>query len=82
MMSESFLITGQEDIEHARWLVVRSALKLEIKGLRRSRGSSARQLANKITGADCRKASDAYEVLNATIVAVMGAQFDKPLEKS
>jgi hypothetical protein len=77
--SESILITGRDDIEHARWLAVRSALKLEIKGLRRSRPTSARQLANKITGTNCRKASDAYEALNAHIVATLGAEFDKPI---
>ena len=80
-MSESFLITGREDIEHARWLSVRSALKLEIKGLRRSRGSSARQLANKITGQNHHTAKSAYTALNTHIVAVLGEKFDKPLEK-
>jgi hypothetical protein len=81
-MSDSIMITGKDNIEHARWLAVRSALKLEIKGFRRSKGSTAQQLANKITEKNCHKKVDAYEALNAHIVATLGAEFDKPLEKS
>ena len=80
-MSESFMITGRDNIEHARWLTVRSALSLEIRGLRRSRGSSARQLANKITGQNHRTAKNSYTALNTHIVAVLGEKFDKPLEE-
>lgn len=71
-------ITGAEQIEGARVLAVRSALKLETKGLKR-RGTSARVLANAITGKRCGTAVKAYAALNAYIVATYGEQFDRPL---
>lgn len=80
-MSETVSITGRDNIEHARWLAVRSALKLEIAGLKRSRRPSARVLANQITGKDHRTARKAYAELNAFIVAELGESFDKPIEK-
>lgn len=73
------MITGPENIEHARWLAVRSALKLETRGLRRSSGKSARQLANDITGKNHRTAAAAYAALNEHIVATMGESFNRPL---
>jgi hypothetical protein len=75
----SSVITGRENIEHARWLAVRSALKLETKGFKRSRGSSARQLANAITGQNHKTAVKAYAALNKHIVSTLGEGFDKPL---
>lgn len=80
-MSESVVISGKENVEHARWLAVRSALKLEIMGLSR-RGRSARQLANEITGKSHKTREKAYEELNAFIVASFGSDFDKPLDPS
>ena len=65
-------------IEGARWLSVRSALRLEIAGMRR-RGRSARVLANEITGQNHRTTVAAYGALNDRIVAVMGPDFNKPL---
>ena len=75
---ETIVIIGPERIEGARQLAVRSALKLETKGLKR-RGRSARQLANAITGHNDRTAKAAYARLNAHIVASYGQQFDNPL---
>lgn len=76
---DSTIITGKDKIEGARWLAVRSALKLEIRGMRRSRGRSARQLANEITGQDHKTSRKAYEALNTHIVNAFGKQFNKPL---
>jgi hypothetical protein len=80
--NSAIMITGAEKIEGARWLAVRSALKLEIKGLRRSKGRSARQLANEITGENHRTAVAAYAGLNAHIVKNLGTNFDRPLKTS
>ena len=77
--SGAIVITGRENIECARWLAVRSALKLETRGMRRSSGRSARQLANAITGQNHRTARAAYDALNVHIVATMGEQFNRPL---
>lgn len=75
----AIVITGDK-IEGARWLAVRSALSLETKGFRASGGRrSARVLANEITGQNHRTARAAYDALNAHIVAVFGAKFDRPL---
>jgi hypothetical protein len=74
----TIVITGPERIEGARILAVRSALKLETKGLKR-RGRSARQLANDITGHNNRTAVKAYASLNTYIVEHYGQQFDNPL---
>lgn len=71
-MSDSMIvITGAAQIEGARWLAVRSALKLETHGMRRS-GRSARQLANEITGVNHRTAVKAYAALDAKIVSDLG----------
>ena len=78
-MESAITITGADRIETARWLTVRSALKLETRGMRRSRGPSARQLANDITGENHRTAVKAYQALNAKIVETLGQQFDRPL---
>ena len=74
-------IEGPEKIEHARWLAVRSALRLEIRtGMRHSSGKSARVLANKITGKDEFTKRAAYDALNAKIVEALGPDFDRPYE--
>jgi hypothetical protein len=78
-MNDSIEITGAENIERARWLAVRSALRLETCGLRRSRGRSARVLANEITGQNHRTAVKAYAALDAHITAALGERFSKPL---
>lgn len=79
MSDTAIMITGQDRIEIARWLAVRAALKLETRGLRRSRGHSARQLANSITGENHGTCVKAYAALNAHIVSVLGSDFDRPL---
>ena len=78
-MNETTVITGRKNIEVARWLTVRAALRLETRGLRRSRGRSARQLANEITGQEHRTAVAAYAALNDHIAVVLGDQFSRPL---
>jgi len=78
MSDEPIMITGADRIETARWLAVRSALRLETKGMHRH-GRSARVLANEITGQNCRTAVKAYEALNAHIVSALGESFDRPL---
>lgn len=79
---DDVVITGERDIEVARVLTVRVALKLEIRGLRRSgRGSrtrSARVLANEITGHNAQTREIAYDLLNAYIVASLGPEFNRP----
>lgn len=80
-MNDSVMITGTENIENierARWLAVRAALRLETRGMRRH-GRSARQLANEITGQECRTARAAYAALNTHITTRLGEQFSRPL---
>lgn len=78
--NESVVITGAENTEKARWLAVRSALKLEIKGFRSSGGRrSARVLANEITGKNCSTKRKAYDALNEHIVGILGEDFNRPL---
>lgn len=76
----AIVITGGK-IEGARWLAVRSALGLEIKGFTRN-GTSARILANRITGQNHARRNAAYTALNAHIVTHLGQQFDRPLTKA
>lgn len=73
------VITGAANIEFARVLAVRSALRIEIRtGMRRSsRGASTLQLANHILDANHKNKTKAYEALNAYIVECGGA--DRPL---
>lgn len=80
---EAVVLTGDQ-IEKARWLSIRQALKLEIKtGMRRSnRGPSTVQLANKITGCTSKQKLAAYKALNGYIVKHMGAEFDRPLPEA
>ena len=75
------MITGSENIEHERWLAVRSALHLEIRGLHR-RGRPARVLANEITGHEYRTKTEAYEALNDHIIKHLGKSFDRTLKKA
>jgi hypothetical protein len=80
MTDTDIVLTGGQ-IEVARWLQVRSALKIEIKtGLRHSRGSVLK-LANQITGEASTTKVRAYRALNDFIVERLGADFDRPLER-
>jgi hypothetical protein len=72
----AIVITGKENIQMARYITVRSALKLEVNGLKR-RGRSARQIANEIMGTNIPTKRRAYAAFNAWLVA-RGAE-DKPL---
>ncbi len=75
------MITGGENIEMARVLAVRMALRMEIKtGMKRSsRGASTLSLANAITGTNARTKYVAYNDLNAFIVERLGESFNRPL---
>lgn len=75
------MITGRDNIDMARVLAVRAALRLEIKtGMKRSnRGASTLQLANDITGSDARTKRAGYEALNDYIVSILGESFNRPL---
>lgn len=77
----SVIITGAARIEGARWLAVRSALKLEIlTGMTRSsRGRSTLALANAITGRNDKSKRAAYAALDEYITATLGAKFARPL---
>jgi hypothetical protein len=79
--SESTMITGRENIERVRWLTVRSALGLELHGLKRRHAAhrSTRVLANEITGKNSRTIRDAYLALDAHITEKMGEEFSSPL---
>lgn len=46
----SIIITGKEDIDAYRLLALKGALKLEIKGLKLSRGRSASQIIKREFG--------------------------------
>jgi hypothetical protein len=67
------------DIEAARLLALRMALKLEVRGMKRH-GRSARVIANEAMGTDHRTARKAYVAFNQFIVARLGPDFDKPLD--
>lgn len=78
---KEMMITGSGNIEMARVLAVRAALRLEIKtGLKRSgRGASTMALANEITGVNARTKGKAYVALNDYIVSILGQSFDRPI---
>lgn len=68
-MSESgFIITGAENIEAARLLALRGALKLEVAGMKRH-GRSARTIANEAMGTNHRTARQTYDAFDAWLVA-------------
>lgn len=61
---------GPQQVEAARLIVVRSALRLEIKtGMKRSnRGRSTLAIANEAMGTNHRTKEKAYAALNALMV--------------
>lgn len=61
------IITGRENIEIARLLAVRGALKLETKGLKRH-GRSARVLANEAMGTNFKTAKKTHTEFNKWLV--------------
>lgn len=54
-------ITGAAAVEAASRLALRGALRLEARGMRRSRGRSARAIANEVMGTNIRSAVKTYE---------------------
>lgn len=74
------MLDNPRDIEMARILAVRQALRLEVKtGMKMSRSYSPMKLANQITGNTTRSKVSAYEALNAFIVERLGESFNRPL---
>lgn len=61
------VVTGAASIEGARLLAVRSALKLEVSGMKR-RGRPARVLANEAMGTNIRTARATYAAFDAWLV--------------
>jgi hypothetical protein len=77
-----YTVSGTEDIEAYRLLVVRTALSLEARtGLRpTSRGRSAKVLANELMGTKFRDKEKTYEAFDAWLVAKYPGQVEhKPL---
>jgi hypothetical protein len=73
-------ITGSENIELARLLALRGALRLEVRGMRRH-GRSARVIANEAMGTAHRTARAAYVAFDAWLVAAYpGRVQSRPLE--
>ena len=73
-------ITGKENIENVRLLALRSALKLEVRGLKR-RGRSARTIAQEVLGLPGRPgARKVYAALDKHITSRLGPTFASPLE--
>lgn len=79
---DSIMITGRDNIEHARWLTVRSMLGLEIRTGMTRHGRPARILANEITGRSDKTKRAAYNALNAHIVTILGSGFDRPFREA
>ena len=66
MNDKGFCIAGEENVRNARILTLRSALKLELKGLKMSRGISAYAIIKREFGFKGNKAR-VLEQLNAFI---------------
>jgi hypothetical protein len=77
-MTDGFIITGSDNIDNARLLAVRAALRLEVRGMSRH-GRSARAIANEIMETSHRTSKEAYVAYNAWIVERFGPTFDYPL---
>lgn len=86
-MSESIVIIGSERVEGARLLALRSALSLQLKGMKMSRGASASEIATRtvlkpagiVAEGKRPNANTVYKLLNDYIVENLGPQFDRPL---
>lgn len=73
-------IEGEENVRMASRLALRSALLLEMKGMRRSRGRSARVITAELLELPARtRIADLYVALNEYIVDRLGPDFDRPL---
>jgi hypothetical protein len=74
-------IDGEDRVRMASRLALRSALLLEMKGMRRSRGRSARVITAELLEMPPRtKIADLYVALNKYIVDRLGPEFDRPLK--
>lgn len=78
MSNADIMISGEENMRMASVLALRSALKLETRGMKRH-GRSARAIANDLLGTNHRTAVKTYAALNAYVVDKLGSQFDRPL---
>jgi hypothetical protein len=76
-MEETTVITGAANIEAARLVAVRGALKLETNGLKRH-GRSARTLANEAMGTNYKTIKKTYTEFNRWLVENYDA-IDRPL---
>jgi hypothetical protein len=77
-MSEgATVISGPEQVRIASMLALRSALKLETKGLKRH-GRSARVIANEYMGTKHRTSVATYNAFNTWLVETYGV-VDRPL---
>jgi hypothetical protein len=74
----AIIITGADNIEMARLIAIRGALRLEVRGMSR-RGRSARALANEAMGTNIRTKLGTYLAFNEWLVS-RGAQ-NRPLVK-
>lgn len=61
MSDESIVVTGKGNIALARLIAVKHGLRLETRGLRRSKGRSMRAIANQEMGTDHKTSKKAYE---------------------
>lgn len=78
---ETVILDTPETIERGRWLTVRQALRLEIRGIKATgKGRSARILANEITGKECRTNRESYTALDKHITTIIGGNFARPLD--
>lgn len=76
---EATVISGEANTRMASVLALRSALKLEAKGMKRH-GRSARTIAAEMLGMPGRPGVvKVYERLNAYIVERLGPDFSRPL---
>lgn len=62
------------NVELARLITIRAALKLETHGMRRSRGRSARTIANELMGTSIRTAAKTYEAFDAWLSETYGLE--------
>lgn len=67
-MSEGFVIVGEDKVLLASRLALRSALKLETKGLKMSRGRSAQTIVNELMGTKIRNKVKCYEAFDKWLV--------------
>jgi hypothetical protein len=75
--SEPVVITGAGNIEAARLLAIRGALRLEARGMKK-RGPSARSLANEVMGTSYRSARVTYTEYDQWLVRNLPGTVSRP----